>query len=164
MPRIAIPFPETNLHTAQQNVPIPTLKAMLKFAASKKCVLLFTDVAARGIDIPDVDWVLQFDPPQDPDVYIHRVGRTARLDREGNEKLSLAPSEDTYCTPISFSYEDAKFRNLENWRKNGTNGSTVNDARLRLLRIFGRQKSSPELRNMDADIHNVRTADVGCQV
>lgn len=72
-------------------------RAMLKFASSKNGVLLCTDVAARGIDIPDVDWVLQFDPPQDPDAYIHRVGRTARLGREGNALLFLAPSEDTYA-------------------------------------------------------------------
>lgn len=72
-------------------------KSLAQFAASENGVLLCTDVAARGIDIPDVDWVLQFDPPQDPDAYIHRVGRTARLGRQGNALIYLAPSEDAYA-------------------------------------------------------------------
>eukprot|EP00177_Eucheuma_denticulatum_P005048 GFKZ01009197.1.p1 GENE.GFKZ01009197.1~~GFKZ01009197.1.p1 ORF type:complete len:610 (+),score=84.83 GFKZ01009197.1:158-1987(+) len=71
-------------------------RALANFAASGNGVLMCTDVAARGIDIPDVDWVVQFDAPQDPDAYIHRVGRTARLGREGHALIYLAPSEDAY--------------------------------------------------------------------
>lgn len=71
-------------------------KAMAQFAQSENGVLMCTDVAARGIDIPDVDWVVQFDAPQDPDAYIHRVGRTARLGKMGNALIYLAPSEDAY--------------------------------------------------------------------
>eukprot|EP00771_Trimastix_marina_P003196 gnl/Trimastix_PCT/4407.p1 GENE.gnl/Trimastix_PCT/4407~~gnl/Trimastix_PCT/4407.p1 ORF type:complete len:346 (+),score=86.04 gnl/Trimastix_PCT/4407:424-1461(+) len=59
-------------------------------------VLFCTDVAARGIDFPDVDWIIQFDPPQAPDVFVHRVGRTARMGRTGNALLFLLPQEDLY--------------------------------------------------------------------
>jgi ATP-dependent RNA helicase DDX10/DBP4 len=46
---------------------------------AKAMVLFATDVAARGLDFPDVDWVVQADCPEDVAAYIHRVGRTARF-------------------------------------------------------------------------------------
>mmetsp|Transcript_15338 Transcript_15338/g.24993 ORF Transcript_15338/g.24993 Transcript_15338/m.24993 type:complete len:594 (+) Transcript_15338:8-1789(+) len=59
-------------------------------------VLLVTDVAARGIDIPDVDLIVQFDPPQDPSFFVHRVGRTARAGRDGRALVFLLPAELAY--------------------------------------------------------------------
>ena len=59
-------------------------------------VLLCSDVAARGLDIPDVDWVIQFDPPQDASSFIHRCGRTARIGKMGKALAFLQESEDTY--------------------------------------------------------------------
>jgi len=56
-------------------------------------VLLCTDVAARGWDVPDVDWILQYDPPEDPKEYIHRVGRTARAGRSGKALILLSAEE-----------------------------------------------------------------------
>jgi len=55
---------------------------------------LCTDVAARGLDIPKVDWIVQYDPPDDPKEYIHRVGRTARgATATGKALLFLLPEE-----------------------------------------------------------------------
>ncbi|XP_036175494.1 ATP-dependent RNA helicase DDX18 isoform X2 [Myotis myotis] len=65
-----------------------------QFCNADTGILLCTDVAARGLDIPEVDWIVQYDPPDDPKEYIHRVGRTARgLNGRGHALLILRPEE-----------------------------------------------------------------------
>lgn len=65
-----------------------------EFCNASSGTLICTDVAARGLDIPEVDWVIQFDPPDDPRDYIHRVGRTARGSQgKGRSLMFLLPSE-----------------------------------------------------------------------
>lgn len=59
-------------------------------------VLFATDVAARGLDFPDIDWVIQMDAPEDKNMYIHRVGRTARYKSGGRALLMLTPSEQAF--------------------------------------------------------------------
>ncbi|XP_068642560.1 DEAD-box ATP-dependent RNA helicase 18 [Aristolochia californica] len=71
-------------------------KALASFITLSSGILLCTDVAARGLDIPGVNWIVQYDPPQDPNVFIHRVGRTARLGRLGSAIVYLLPKEDAY--------------------------------------------------------------------
>lgn len=51
---------------------------------------------ARGIDIDDVDWVIQYDAPKEASSFVHRCGRTARSGREGNAIIYLLPNEDSY--------------------------------------------------------------------
>lgn len=66
------------------------------FRNSDKGLLLCTDVMARGIDIPEVDWVLQWDPPANASAFVHRIGRTARQGQEGSAVILLLQSEEAY--------------------------------------------------------------------
>ncbi|KAK9708093.1 ATP-dependent RNA helicase dbp7 [Basidiobolus ranarum] len=67
-----------------------------EFCKAESGVLFCTDVAARGLHLPDVSLIVQFDPPTDLKDYVHRVGRTARLGRAGEAYLLLLPSEIEY--------------------------------------------------------------------
>lgn len=71
-------------------------KALASFTSLSNGILLCTDVAARGLDIPGVDCIVQYDPPQDPNVFVHRVGRTARLGKQGHAVVFLLPKEESY--------------------------------------------------------------------
>ena len=65
-----------------------------EFCKAESGTLICTDVAQRGLDFPDVDWIVQYDPPDDPEDYIHRVGRTARgATKHGRALLFLLESE-----------------------------------------------------------------------
>lgn len=68
-------------------------KVMSKFRSGNIDILVATDVAARGIDVDDVDLVFNYDIPQDEEYYVHRIGRTARAGREGIA-ISFAASRD----------------------------------------------------------------------
>ncbi len=68
-------------------------RALDAFRKGEEHVLIATDIAARGIDIPDVSLVINYDLPTMPEAYVHRIGRTARAGREGRA-LSLCSSEE----------------------------------------------------------------------
>jgi ATP-dependent RNA helicase RhlB len=66
-----------------------------RFRHGELPILVATDVAARGLHIPEVSHVFNFDLPQDPEDYVHRIGRTARLGTSG-EAISFACEEFVY--------------------------------------------------------------------
>lgn len=84
--------PLLHLHGRQKQ--IQRMEITRRFSAAKYSCLFATDVVARGVDFPAVDWVVQMDCPEDIDTYIHRVGRTARYERDGKAVLFLDPSEE----------------------------------------------------------------------
>lgn len=70
-----------------------TLKA---FSEDQSGILLATDVAARGLNFPSLDWIVQYDPPCETKDYVHRAGRSARAGKAGHALLFLLPSERQY--------------------------------------------------------------------
>lgn len=66
---------------------------LARFRASAARIMIATDVASRGLDIPEVDLVVNYDVPRNPDDYIHRVGRTARAGKKG-EAITLVGQRD----------------------------------------------------------------------
>lgn len=87
-----IDLPVLDLHGKQKQQ--KRTNTFFEFCNAKHGALICTDVAARGLDIPAVDWIVQFDPPDDPRDYIHRVGRTARgANAKGKSLMFLQPNE-----------------------------------------------------------------------
>ncbi|CAM4601506.1 unnamed protein product [Leuciscus chuanchicus] len=87
-----IDLPVMAIHGKQKQTKRTT--TFFQFCNADTGILLCTDVAARGLDIPEVDWIVQYDPPDDPKEYIHRVGRTARgINGRGHALLILRPEE-----------------------------------------------------------------------
>uniref|UniRef100_A0A8C5U9Q7 ATP-dependent RNA helicase n=1 Tax=Malurus cyaneus samueli TaxID=2593467 RepID=A0A8C5U9Q7_9PASS len=66
-------------------------------------ILVCTDVMARGIDIPEVHWVLQYDPPSSASAFVHRCGRTARIGNVGSALVFLLPMEESYINFLSIN-------------------------------------------------------------
>ncbi|XP_003376930.1 ATP-dependent RNA helicase DDX55 [Trichinella spiralis] len=67
-----------------------------QFLKMKSGILVATDLMTRGIDIVDIDWVVQFDPPRQASWFVHRCGRTARVGRSGKALILLMPNEESY--------------------------------------------------------------------
>lgn len=91
--------------------------AIARFRDGSVNILLATDVAARGIDIPDVSHVINFDMPRTADVYLHRIGRTARAGKKGNA-ISLVEAHDQPMIERVARYikEEIKERYIEGMR------------------------------------------------
>lgn len=71
-----------------------------EFRKKKSGIMLCTDVAARGLDIEGVHWVIQYDPPQSVREYIHRVGRCARAGKSGKALIILHQNEENFVNKL----------------------------------------------------------------
>ena len=67
-------------------------------------ILLTTDLSARGIDIPDIDIIIQFDPPKNEDSYIHKAGRTARVGNTGVSIIFLLQEELAFINYMKLKF------------------------------------------------------------
>ena len=76
------------------------LENMKDFRLGKLRILTATDVAARGIDIQDVTHIINYDMPNKKETYIHRIGRSARLDRSGTATVSYTHLHDGKASAI----------------------------------------------------------------
>lgn len=81
--------------------------ALYKFSNGSANIFVSTDLGARGLDIPDIDNIIHYHLPECEDIYIHRVGRTARWEATGKAFFLLGPSEDIP------SYVDAEVEDYE---------------------------------------------------
>jgi len=107
---------------------------LARFRARAARILVATDVAARGLDVPAVDLVINYDVPRDPDTYIHRVGRTARAGRSG-EAITVIGQRDV---ALLLAIEERVGIKLQEWQEEGVNVETrvVRDA----LKSVGEKK------------------------
>ncbi|XP_011354331.1 ATP-dependent RNA helicase DDX55 [Pteropus vampyrus] len=78
-------------------------KIFTGFRGLQSGILVCTDVMARGIDIPEVDWVLQYDPPSNASAFVHRCGRTARIGHGGSALVFLLPMEESYVNFLAIN-------------------------------------------------------------
>ncbi|KAF1348744.1 P-loop containing nucleoside triphosphate hydrolase protein, partial [Delphinella strobiligena] len=98
-----------------QAIRTSTLKAFS--TCTQPAVLVCTDVASRGLDLPNVDFVIEYDPAFSKDDHLHRVGRTARAGRDGRSLIFLQPGNEEKYVDI-----------LKDGRGDGGRGLTRHDA------------------------------------
>lgn len=119
-------------------------RVMAKFRNLSTSVLIATDVAARGIDIENLDLVINFELPAQPEVYVHRIGRTGRAGKAG-VAVSLASSREKPKIERIESYIEGKLErkqlpSLRNADLDSLAQSVQTDAKMRTLYIAGGRK------------------------
>ena len=78
-------------------------RTLAKFAAGKVSTLVATDVAARGLDLPNITHVINFDPPEDEKAYVHRIGRTGRAGKAGTGITLVLPDQQPDMSRVAAS-------------------------------------------------------------
>jgi ATP-dependent RNA helicase DeaD len=87
-------------------------KVLSDFRTGKIKILIATDVAARGLDIEGVNYVINYDIPDSPETYVHRIGRTGRAGREG-KAITFVSSDETHLLEAIQNFTDVKLKQVE---------------------------------------------------
>uniref|UniRef100_A0A8C1LP98 ATP-dependent RNA helicase n=1 Tax=Cyprinus carpio TaxID=7962 RepID=A0A8C1LP98_CYPCA len=77
------------------------MRQEVRHYVSSPVIMIVKDVAARGLDLPQVTWIVQYNPPVSAVEYVHRVGRTARIGAQGSSLLFLTPSEMAFVDVLA---------------------------------------------------------------
>ncbi|KAK5122269.1 putative RNA helicase [Meristemomyces frigidus] len=123
----------TSLHSGLKHN--ERISNLARFRARAARILVATDVAARGLDIPDVGLVINYDLPRNPDDYIHRVGRTARAGRQGTA-VSLVGQRDVELVHAIEARVGRAMEEYSEGEKVSIEGRVVRDA----LNVVGEKK------------------------
>ena len=163
-----IDLPVMCIHGKQKQTKRTT--TFFQYCNADSGILLCTDVAARGLDIPDVDWIVQFDPPDDPKEYIHRVGRTARGEGgKGHALMILRPEELGFLrylkqanVPLNeFEFSWSKISNIQpQLEKLISKNYYLNISAKEAYKAYVRAYESHSLKQI-YDVHNLDLAAVG---
>jgi ATP-independent RNA helicase DbpA len=137
-------------------------RVMAKFRNQSVRILVATDVAARGIDVENLDAVFNFDLPAKADIYVHRIGRTGRAGKKGLA-ISLATSREkgkiqAIETYTGIKIEEKTLARVENLNVNEFKKALQQDAKMTTLYISGGRKEKVR----PGDILGALTGDAGC--
>ena len=128
-----------NLRQSQRN------RVIQAFRDKKYRVMVATDVAARGLDIPHIEHVINYDLPQQAEDYIHRIGRTGRAGAEGSAVCFIAPEDKKLWREIHLLMNPDERRT----REDGEEGSAQQRPQQR--RSFGAKRSGGGFRSRDGE-------------
>ncbi len=117
-------------------------EAMDGFKQSRWQILIATDIAARGIDVENISHVINFDIPNNPDDYIHRIGRTGRAEKAGTAYTFVSPEDEAFARAI----EKSSHRKLERVRLEDFDYGA--HAKSRAMTPRAHLRSEPSLRNL----------------
>jgi ATP-dependent RNA helicase DDX10/DBP4 len=99
--RLGLPMYELQGHQKQKK----RMAIYFTFCEKKYGLLISTNIASRGLDFPMIDWVIQYDIPENTETYVHRIGRTARFKYEGKGLMFVSKAELPFV-------EDLKEKNI----------------------------------------------------
>ncbi|CAN3370851.1 ATP-dependent RNA helicase Hca4p [Diutina catenulata] len=89
------------------------METTVKFSHAQYACLFATDIVARGLDFPAIDWVVQLDCPEDAATYVHRAGRAARFGKSGKSMLMLTPAETPFLNRLAEKHIEPKLMTIK---------------------------------------------------